>query len=65
MDSVIFKKYFLGAEIIEIPSQMYDVDVYNTSITVEVSSYFDIVINTVMQIFQNEEKGGILVFLTG
>ena len=63
LDAEKFQEYFNGAPILNIPGRMYDVDVYYTQESEE--DYVVASIKTALQIHCSDEKGDILLFLTG
>lgn len=67
-----FSAYFHHCPIINIPGRVFHVDLYHSKVRQVMTasgpsnnSYVDSCVNTVLKIHQSEEKGHILVFLTG
>ncbi|KXN74448.1 putative pre-mRNA-splicing factor ATP-dependent RNA helicase DHX16-like protein [Conidiobolus coronatus NRRL 28638] len=63
MDAQKFSDYFDGAPIFQIPGRPYPVEIYYTK--APEANYLAAVITTVFQIHISQDKGDILVFLTG
>ncbi|CAI2387482.1 unnamed protein product [Moneuplotes crassus] len=63
MDAEKFQTYFEGSPLLDVPGRMFPVEVYYTEQPEE--DYFVAAIRTVIQIHSYEDKGDILLFLTG
>ena len=63
MDAQKFSEYFDDAPIFNIPGRRYPVDVYYTK--APEANYLAAAITTIMQIHVTQDKGDILLFLTG
>ena len=67
-----FSAYFQNCPIINIPGRMFHVDLYHSKVRQVMTasgpsnnSYVESCVNTVLKIHNSQEKGHILVFLTG
>ncbi|KAI8051947.1 P-loop containing nucleoside triphosphate hydrolase protein [Syncephalis plumigaleata] len=63
MDAQKFSEYFDDAPIFKIPGRPYPVDIYYTP--APEANYLTAAITTILQIHTTQDKGDILVFLTG
>ena len=63
MDAERFSEYFDDAPIFNIPGRKFPVDIYHTE--QPEANYLDAAINQIMTIHVTEDKGDILLFLTG
>ncbi|GME96675.1 unnamed protein product [Ambrosiozyma monospora] len=63
LDAEKFQSYFMDAPLLAVPGRTYPVEIYYTPEYQR--DYLDAAIRTVLQIHATEEKGDILLFLTG
>lgn len=63
MDAQKFAEYFDDAPIFNVPGRRYPVDIYYTA--APEANYLSAAIQTIMQIHISQDKGDILLFLTG
>ena len=58
-----FMKYFSGAKYLEVEGRTYPTEIFNTKVAQ--ADYLNSSLNSILQIHFREERGDILVFLTG